>query len=372
MDQDYPTVDDKYVLYGSEFSSSTAKICSYFQKKGIPFVERVVNTVVLKKFIKPRTGLKFIPVVQTPEDFVLQDTTDIIEKFEKKYPDNPFFPTVPIQKLAVLLLEVYTDEWLTIPAMHYRWNFPKYNNEYIFKELSRTTDPKYPKFLHNTFNLKVIEKKKKALKSLGISKTTIPAIETSYIQLLGHLNHHFENHKFILGNTISVADFSFVGPFYSNFYRDPYAGNIMKKTAPHVLSWLSRMVSKESINSNFFVNKDVPSDLDPIFKKMAREQIPVLMDSANIVNQWYAKNKYNDLPRKLGRHNFRINDAQEKRDVMPYSLWKWQHPYYYYHSINTLEQLKLDPWLRRINLYEALNTSIETPLRKIDNFILAG
>jgi hypothetical protein len=37
-------------------------------------------------------------------------------------------------------IKVYADEWLVIPAMHYRWSFPE-NLDFIYREFGRTNLP---------------------------------------------------------------------------------------------------------------------------------------------------------------------------------------------------------------------------------------
>ena len=109
-----------YTLYGAEFSLYSGKARSYLRKKGIPFNEVISTLNVYKSFIIPRTGVRYIPVVQTPDDKVIQDTTVIIDELESRFSDYSVYPQTPKQKQVALLLELYGDEWLLIPAMHYR------------------------------------------------------------------------------------------------------------------------------------------------------------------------------------------------------------------------------------------------------------
>ena len=57
---------------------------------------------------------------------------------------RPYFPTSssisqdPRQHLTALLLEVFGDEWLKIPAMHYRWNR---NTDWIIEQFGRLSNP---------------------------------------------------------------------------------------------------------------------------------------------------------------------------------------------------------------------------------------
>ena len=94
-------------LYGSEFSLFTGKARSYLRKKGIKFEEITSTMKVYKNFIIPRTGVRYVPVIQTEDDTVIQDTTVIIDALEAAYPERSVYPDTPKQKLASLLLEVY-------------------------------------------------------------------------------------------------------------------------------------------------------------------------------------------------------------------------------------------------------------------------
>ena len=75
-----------------------------------------------------------IPVLVTPEGVAVQDTADIVDHVERVESGPSVFPAGPVQKLASLLLELYADEWLIIPATHYRWT---YNEAWIVGEFGR-------------------------------------------------------------------------------------------------------------------------------------------------------------------------------------------------------------------------------------------
>jgi len=55
-------------LYGSDFSLFTGKARSYLKKKGIPHEEITSTLKVYKNFIIPRTGVRYVPVLQTEDD----------------------------------------------------------------------------------------------------------------------------------------------------------------------------------------------------------------------------------------------------------------------------------------------------------------
>src|SRR5690554_291027 len=129
-----------YQLIGAPVSLYTGKVRSYLQFKGIPFTEQLATPQVYRDLIIPRTGVRYIPVLVTPQDQVLQDSTEIIDHLEQQFPEPAIYPTGPCQKLIALLLETYGDEWLVIPAMLYRWMIDE-NREFAIAEFGRVRLP---------------------------------------------------------------------------------------------------------------------------------------------------------------------------------------------------------------------------------------
>ena len=72
-------------------------------------------------------GRAYQPILETTAGEFVQDTTEIIDFIEPRHPEPSVYPSSPCQRLVALLLELYGDEGLTKPAMHYRWNLPEEN-----------------------------------------------------------------------------------------------------------------------------------------------------------------------------------------------------------------------------------------------------
>jgi len=131
---------DRLQLIGAEASYYTGKVRAYLRWKGLPFDEVPATAQVYREVILPRTGVAFIPVVLTAEGEALQDSTAIIDALEARVPEPSVYPRGPIQRLVALLLEIYADEWLVLPAMHYRWSFAE-NREFLMQEFGGTLHP---------------------------------------------------------------------------------------------------------------------------------------------------------------------------------------------------------------------------------------
>ena len=74
-----------------------------------------------------------IPTVVTPDDETWQDTSDIIDALERRFPDPPLVESTPVHRMAGYLFELYADEFMMPPGLYWRWCFP----ESIAKALRR-------------------------------------------------------------------------------------------------------------------------------------------------------------------------------------------------------------------------------------------
>src|SRR5215471_1008423 len=95
--------DHFYRFYASEVSYFSAKVRPVLRYKRIPHVELLATQRAYREVIVPRTGLAFIPVVVTDRDETLQDTSDILDFLERRFPDPPLYPRTPVQRLTAYL-----------------------------------------------------------------------------------------------------------------------------------------------------------------------------------------------------------------------------------------------------------------------------
>lgn len=337
-----------YILLQQELSLYSGKARSYLRYKNIPFVQQFASLNAYRKTILPKTGVAMIPVVVTPEGEALQDTTVIIDWFEARFPDRPVYPETPLQKIAAMLLELYGDEWLLLPAMHYRWNFPKDNDDFIYSEFGRVVWQNGPKFFRRAVGKKLGNQFRGFVEPLGISAATIPAIEQWWQETLDVLSAHFDRYPYLLGHRASVGDFGFMGPLYAHLSRDPYPGKLMRERAPQVQAWVERMNQTHPQIGDWIDGDDVPQTLDSIFKRQFAEQFPVLKDTAEHLPEWVAQNPGKILPRSIGKHDFTIGEAKGQRRRLTYSLWMWQRVLDAYASLGEPDKQSVDAWLARL------------------------
>src|SRR5260370_16428900 len=110
----------EYHINGIELSPYSVKVRSYFRYKGIPhrWIPRSLDAEgEYQKFAK----LPLVPLVVTPENEGIQDSTPIIEQVDARHPEPSIHPGDPVAKFISVLLEEFGDEWGNKWMFHYRW-----------------------------------------------------------------------------------------------------------------------------------------------------------------------------------------------------------------------------------------------------------
>jgi len=323
----------RHQLIGAWVSLYTGKVRAYLRYKNIPFEEVPATREVFRDVIVPRTGVRFIPVLISVDDVAVQDSTEIIDFLERRYPEAGIYPETPIQKLVALILETYGDEWLVIPAMHYRWNVPE-NRAFAIAEFGRLSAPSASEAEQKEIGEKLSGPFAGALPALGIEPATVPAIETSYRELLAELDHHLSAQNFLLGSRPSIADFGLIGPLYAHLYRDPASGRLMKELAPRVHAWVERMLEPTPRSGEFLPEDRVPSTLRPILERTFRELGPVLESTLARLAASEPEIGTRPVPRSLGTHEFQLGTTKGVRAVYPFNLWRWQRAHDHYRALS--------------------------------------
>lgn len=350
-------MSDIYKLYGAAISLYTGKARAFLRYKNVPFVEESGSPDIFE-----RIGFRMIPVLHTPDDELIQDTTEIIDYIEEKHGEVSVYPQGTTQKLVALLFEVYGDEWLIMPAMHYRW---AYNLDYILEEFGKMVMPDASSAQQREVGEKMSAAFRGSLPSLGVTPETVPAIEACYEELLDHLNQHFAQNWYLFGTRPSIGDYGLMGPLYAHNYRDPASGDIMKRLAPNVVRWIDLM-NTPAPNSGHFLKDDViPATLLPILKRIFSDCVPAMVDTIATTAEWIEANpEASEIPRTIGEHDFQIGGVQGRRVVRPFSQWMFQRPLAHYHFLQGDARKQADELLHSVGGYELMQTQVEHPLTR--------
>lgn len=346
-------------LYGAEISYFSAKVRAYLRWKGLPFEEVSASRSVYQQIILPHIGFPVIPVVHTPEGVWLQDSTDIIDALEAQHPEPCVRPPGAVQHLVTRLLELLGDEWLLLPAMHYRWH---HNRDWAMQAFGALATPDATEADQRSVGERLASPFAQAAEMLGAEPAMHAAVEQAYLGLLQELNTHFSRHLFVLGEHASVADFGLYGPLYAHLYRDPASGELMKREAPAVVRWIERLsTARTQPTGTWPAGDNIPETLLPILKRQMREQMPDLAETARHLQRWLAGHPGEPVPRVIGKQPFQLEGQTGQRITRPYALWMHQRAREAYLATEGEDRLRANRLLVQVD-GEAFRTFTDPPL----------
>ena len=239
-----------YTLYGSYASYFTAKTRSYLRKKGIPFVERLPSDPVFRNKVRPLSGSARIPQLLTPGGDVVQDSVEILDFLEERFPDIPAFPKTPKQRTFVHLMELMGSEGLLRLAWMHRWVFED-NYAFVKMDFGRSFRPQGDDDELLKYGTLISDK----MMSHGLPDSTADlrrSLDQQYISLLRLMEAHLIEHPYFLGGHPSAADYAVMGALHAHLGRDPAGLRVMQDNAPRVFRWVEHMIVPEIQSPEFF------------------------------------------------------------------------------------------------------------------------
>ncbi len=226
----------KYIVIGSEESPYSVKVRSYFRYKGIPheWQDRSQAADLYAKHAR----LPLIPLVVTPDDRGMQDSTPIIEAMEAEFPEPSIHPTGPVSSFVSALLEEFGDEWGNKWMFHMRWA-----REIDQVAVSRRFAANAPDIDAAAQGIR--ERMVPRVWFVGSNEVTAPQIEQSFADMLPLLDAHLASRLYLFGARPSFGDFGLWGQIYEAG-RDPTAGALVAGVA-NVVAWIKRMLNPENL-----------------------------------------------------------------------------------------------------------------------------
>ena len=197
-------------IYGGELSYFTRKLeaaCIFY---GVPFEMRSKN-LNDPATIESRSGTHQVPVLHTPENWMIGDTTPIMHLLDERYPSRRMFPVGPAGVL-VQALEEYFDEWVARTMVHYRWHYPE-SAEFASLKMAEG-------------NSEVAERVRswgpRACRATGTdSEVQRQAAEDEYRRIIEAAEHQLTNTRYLLGDRPTAVDCIVLGGLRAHTLMDP-------------------------------------------------------------------------------------------------------------------------------------------------------
>jgi glutathione S-transferase len=286
--------EGRYILWGTPHSLFTGKVRSYLLKKQVPFTELLASDARFLGEVVPKVGHMVIPVIETPEGELIQDTTAIIDHVEARTAGPQLTPPGPVQQVVVQFLDAFGSNYLMPAAMHYRWSYRTDQEAFLRTEFARAVPPQLPYDQRLAMAGAIMDRFNGFLPKLGVSPDTIPAIEAAYEELLDALEAHFRLHPYLFGGRPSLADFGMIAPLYAHLARDPVPARLMRTRAPNVARWTERMNVTAIADPEFpgmteFPADDaIPESLEAVLQVAFSQWEPGILADAACFDGWVA------------------------------------------------------------------------------------
>jgi len=333
-----------YILYGMQASLFTGKARAYMRRNRIPVTERGAGHPEFMTRIYPHMDRFIMPVIETPEGDIIQDGTDILEYLEGRgLGREPLFPEDPVTKAVSLLFQLFGNEGLLRPAMHYRWNFDEDNLAFLkvsFRDVmpvdmgAKANDAGFD---HASGRMR------KAAKAFGVFDKSFALVEESYGEFLALFSAHLERSYFLLGDRPTIGDYGLFNPLYAHLARDPKPAHLMKTTAPLVWNWVEIMNSPEDSEGHTLVDPksgmysegELPETLIALLRYVGEEYASEFSAHVDFTDNWLAEQGENPekvkapLGRGIGFSAFEWRGIEMSSVVMPYRFYLvqrlWDH-----------------------------------------------
>lgn len=326
-----------YTLWGSAHSLYTGKIRSYLIKRHVPYVERYPSDPDFAARVLPAVGMMVIPVLETPDGQILQDSGDMIDWLAAHEPGPPLEPECGVQQTVSLLLDAFGSENLLPLAMHYRWTYRADQEDFLRAEFGRTMAANMSRADRREAAARTMSFFNGFLPNLGVTDAVIPAMEQAWLELMELLDEHFQHHPYLLGGRPCRADFGMMAPLFAHLGRDPVPAGLMKQRAPNLYRWTERMNIANiadgeypGYGEDYAPAGTMPDSLLPILRHVFADWRPGLEADAACFNAWASDKEAGTIVSRkgerqvhpnIGRVSFDWRDTTMARGSQPHMLW---------------------------------------------------
>ena len=219
----------QYTLVGSELSMFTRKLEAQLRYQNIPHTWKY-KAMADASEIEKRAGTRFIPLLETPDGWLLNDTIAIGPMLSERFREVPVLPDTPVQRAACFVVEDTLNHWFPRHALHSRWIdldnaieagkgfganmlFGKsVDDDLTEEEAVQVAD--MGKVMRDSFGLGACE-----VQGAGADKAE--EVKQDFNTMMALFKQHFAAHDFLFGDRACLADFALVGPAKAHFLQDP-------------------------------------------------------------------------------------------------------------------------------------------------------
>ena len=218
-------MNSKYIVYGGELSYFTRKLEAALIFYGADFEVRGKSTGDAAE-IESRSGTHQVPVLLTPENWMIADTTPLLHLLDARFPARRLFPAGP-GGVLVHVLEEFFDEWVARTMVHYRWHYPR-SAEFASTKMAGG---------NAEAAARVREWGPRACRATGTaSEQQQRAAEDEYQRILAAMEQQLGETPYLLGGRPTAVDCVMLGGLRAHTNMDPDPREVTAGF-PRVVAW---------------------------------------------------------------------------------------------------------------------------------------
>lgn len=318
----------QYTIYGGELSYFTRKLEAAMIFYGADFELKPKRD----PSIEARSGTHQVPVLHTPEDWMIADTTPLMSLLDGRFPDRPMFPDAQLGVL-VHVLEEHLDEWIARTMVHYRWHY-RQSAEFASTRMAGG-DPEIA--------TRMLNWGPRACRATGTeSEQQRQAAEDEYVRILAAAEAQLQSTAFLLGDRPTALDCVVLGGLRAHTNMDPTPKQVTAGY-PTVVDWAER-------RANLW---DGGGELAP-FPESTPFARHILSEMPSTYKPYALANRD---AQAAGAKAFHTEIYAEDVSYLsrPYPEQSRQMVIERIRSLNASERVEVDDWLRSQNLAEAFS-----------------
>jgi glutathione S-transferase len=260
----------EYTLIGNEMSLFTRKLEAQLRFQRIPW-QYQYKTQARAAELEARAGTHFIPLLTTPDKWLIHDTIAIGPLLNDRFCQRPVIPSTPLQRACCFILEDAFNHWLGKSAIHSRWCYPENvawvgprfaanlmldrSMELPFSEEELEQFAGVGPMMYEGFGRNVCEVN-------GVGPDQAASMQADFAAMLDALAAHFAGNDFLLGPRPCLADFALAGASKAHFITDPTPRSWLGKHEAMLLHYTGGFFSDAQDNDSPWLSKDsVPAEL---------------------------------------------------------------------------------------------------------------
>jgi glutathione S-transferase len=338
--------------------------------------------------VSPAADSKRIPILESTDGVIVQDTTEIFEYLEPRYPLRPALPPGSCQRFAAYLVDLFASENMRI-AWHYRWNFPEQNLFFVTRDFGRSFKPQGTDDDLKYYGDIIAKQMDGHRPNFGITPELYPALEAVYFDLLDLLEAHFATFPYLFGGMPSIGDYALMGPLFAHLGRDPYPRSLMQARAVRVFRWTEHMNTPEICSPEFpdtrieyLPDDDVPETVRNLVRLFCSDYAAIYRETAKLYADWAKANSAvpagsiispegRDQP-SLGKITVPLRNKTITMASQLHSLWLLQRMLNWYRDLAAAERDKVECFADACGAAPLLSTEIARPLTRTGNRLAVG